>query len=297
MKNLSIKTVGILFTVMGFSIFSFTDLCLKVTSGAYDPFSIALYMNIFTMIFMLPVIFYCGGFRIITATKSLKFHALRSYLMLVNFLCIIYAFNQLSLATAYIIIFTMPFMLNILAMFFFKEHISPSRWIAISIGFIGVLVAMRPGIEPITFAMIALVIGTLFNASSTIANKFIDKRDHWLSYAFYLLLFQTPVLAAIVLYRGGTILPNLTDWSMMPWFIAAGVAYIAALSLIPQAIQRIDASILGSLLYLVFPWGVFYGYFIFNDTPDRWTLLGAVIIITSGLFLIYREKVEDSKLL
>ena len=78
-------------------------------------------------------------------------------LMLINFLCIIYAFSQLPLATAYVIIFTMPFMLNILAMFFFKEHISGYRWLAITIGFVGVLLAMRPGIEPISLAMIAAI--------------------------------------------------------------------------------------------------------------------------------------------
>jgi drug/metabolite transporter (DMT)-like permease len=297
MKNLSVKTMGILLTLISFSIFPFTDVCLKITSANYDPFAVALYMNIFTIIFMIPVIFYCGGLKVVTTTKSLKFHALRSYFMLINFLCIIYAFSQLPLATAYIIMFTLPFMLNILAIFFFKEHISLYRWLAIAIGFTGVLIAMRPGVEPISFAMIAAIIGTFFNASAATTVKFINRQDHWLSYVFYMMLFQTPVLAAIVIYKGGNLLPNFTDWEMMPWFIAAGIAYIAALSLLPQALHRTDASIIGSLLYIVFPWGVFYGYFIFKDTVDLWTVAGAVIIISSGLFLIYREKIEDSKLL
>ncbi len=297
MKNLSVKTTGIVFTLLGFSIFSFADVCLKITSSGYNPFAVALYMNIFTTIFITPVILYYGGFRKILKTNNLKTHGMRSYFMMVNFLCVIYAFSQLPLATAYVIVFTMPFMLNILAIVFFKERISLYRWIAIIIGITGVIVAMRPGLEPLTLAMGVAIFGTFFNACSATTVKFIPKEDHWLSYAFYVMIFQTPILAAIVLYQGGTLLPDLTNWALMPWFIAGGLAYVAALSLIPQALQRIDASIVGSLIYIAFPWGVLYGYFIFDDVPDRWTLLGAVIIIASGLFLIYREKIEDSKIL
>ena len=65
---------------------------------------------------------------------------------------------------------------------------------------------------------------------------------------------------------------------------------------LPQAYQKIEASIVGALVYLVFPWGLLYGYFIFGDVADRWTLTGAAIIIAGGLYLIYREKLEDSKL-
>ena len=81
------------------------------------------------------------------------------------------------------------------------------------------------------------------------------------------------------------------------WLTGGGLAFTIGLSLLPQAIKRIDASIFGCLLYISFIWGTIYGYFIFGDAVDLWTLAGAVIIISSGLFLIYREKIEDSKLL
>ena len=272
MKNLSATTTGVLFAVLGFSIFAFTDVCLKMVSRGYDPFSVALYMNLSTTLFLIPIILYCGGFKKIAATKSLKLHTLRSYFMPANFLCVIYAFSQMPLATAYVIIFTMPFMLNILAVTIFKEKISTHRWAAIALGFTGVLIAMRPGIEPISLAMIAAITGTFFNASGATTVKFIDKKDHWLSYTFYLMLFQTPILMAIVLYRGGTALPDLADLDIILWLIAGGFAFTIALSLLPQALHRIDASILGALLYIVFPWGIFYDYFIFKDVPDLWTI-------------------------
>lgn len=297
LKAFSPKTVGILFTVVGFSIFAFGDLTLKITGQGYSPFEVALYMNYFTIISIIPVVFYCGGFKKVMTTQSLKRHALRSYFMLINFLCIIYALTQLSMASVYLIVFTMPFILNILAIILFKERISILRWAAIFLGFLGVLLAMRPGVVPFDFAILFLIAGTACNACAIITVKTISKQDHWLSYTCYVMIFQTPILAALVLLKGGSLLPDFTDTKYLPWFIIGGSAYVAALSLLPQALQRIDASIIGALLYLVFPWGVFYGYYFFGDVPDSWTLGGAVIIILSGIFLIYREHKENSKLL
>lgn len=293
---LSPKSQGLLMAITAYSIFAFTDVCLKVTTAVYDPFEVGLYMNYFTIFFMLPVIIYCGGFKKTMATKSLRFHLIRASIMLINFVCIIYAFSQLKLATVYVIIFCMPFILNILAVIFIKEKISIHRWTSIVIGFIGVFIALRPGSIELGLAIFAVALGTFLLAAASICVRYIDKKDHWLSYTIYLMMLQTPILAMIVAYRGGSLLPDFTDMSTIPWFAAGGILYVAALSLMPQAYQKIDTSIVGGLIYLVFPWGLLYGYFIFDDVSDFWTLTGAAIIITGGLYLIYREKIEESKL-
>lgn len=294
LKNLSNKTLGILITVTAFSIFAFTDVAVKVTSEKYDTFAIALYMNIFTSLFLLPMIFHAGGVKTALKTQNLKLHTLRSYFMLTNFLCMIYAFSQVPITTAYTIVFCMPFIMSFLAMLLLKEKVSSHHWIAIALGTIGILIALRPGLEPISLGIILAFCGTMCNASGAITVKFISKKDHWLSYVCYMMIFQTPILMAINVYRGNSMLPDFTDWSMMPWFLAGGLGYAVALSLIPQALQRINASLVGALLYSVFIWGIIYGYFIFGDTLDLWTSIGAIIIILSGIYLIYREKKESA---
>ena len=296
-NSLSQKSQGILLAVLAYSIFAFTDVCLKITTSAYNPIEVAFYMNLFTIIFIIPVFFYCGGLKKTMTTKSLKLHALRSYFMMASFTCVIYALSNLPITTVYVIIFCMPFILNILAMLILKEKVSINRWLSIAIAFTGVVIALRPGHTPIGLGIAAAGLGTFLIASASICTKFIDKKDHWLSYIIYLMLFQTPVLGAIILYQGGSLLPDLTDMNTIPWFIAAGALYVAALSFMPQALQKIDASIVGGLVYLVFPWGILYGYFIFGDVADPWTLIGAAIIIAGGIYLIYREKIEDSKLI
>lgn len=293
--KLSTKQQGLLLAILAFCIFGFTDTAIKAATASYDAFAVALYMNIFTILFLIPFILHQGGFKKVLKVQNVKRHAARCYLMLINFLCIIYAFSHIPLANAYTIIFCAPFIINILAMVLLKESISAYRWVAITAGMVGVLIALRPGMVPISPAIIATIVGTIVFALSIIVTKKISPQDHWLSYMTYLMIFQTPVLVAIVWWRGGDLLPDLSDWPMMFWFLAGGLGYVLGLSAQPAALKRIDASIVGALIYLVFPWGIFYGYFVFGDVLDRWTGVGAAIIILSGLYLIYREKKESSQ--
>lgn len=297
MKDLSLKTQGILFAVIGFSIIAFADVCLKAIGGHYNAFQVALYVNIATLLCLLPLVLKNGGYRKILKTNTLKFHATRAYFMLGGFLTIIYALSNLPIPTVYVIVFTMPFILNILSIAVLKEKISGYRWLAITIGIIGIIIALRPDKVPLEFAIIIACMTPIFASCGTMTVKFIGKADHWLSHANYVLLFQTPFILLIILVRGDTLLPNMSDYATLGWILGAGAGFAFGLSMIPQAVKRIDASIVGSLMYIVFPWGVLYGYFLFGDAVDLWTVLGAVIIIASGLFLIYREHKEHSKLL
>jgi len=291
MKNLSTKAKGILLVLASLSTFAIADVCVKSTSMAFDPLTVALYLNIFTTLFLLPTIFKVGGFKKALKTTTIKMHFIRSMLMLCNFLSIIYALGHLPVASFYVIVFCTPFVLNILAMLILKERISMLRWSAIFIALIGIVIAFRPDSIPFTLPAMIALLSCLFNAGAILTVRFIDKNDHWVSYTTYLMIFQTPIILALMVINNIPLIPDI-NLHFMLWFIGGGLAYAAGLSMFPQAIKRVDASIVSALFYTVFPWGIIYGYFIFDDVPDRWTLLGAVIIIGSGLFLIYREHVE-----
>lgn len=261
---------------------------------ALNPLTVALYMNIFTSLFLFPIAMKTGGIRKALKTPTLKNHFIRSMFMLGNFLCVIYALGSLPIASFYVIIFLYPFVLNILSTIILKESISFFRWIAIAIALLGIIIAFRPESIPLTLPAIIALISCFFNASSTIFVKFINKADHWLSYPLYLMIFQTPIILALILWNDIPLIPNF-DSNLILWFLLGGMAYTVGLTIMPQALQRIDASLVGAMFFIIFPWGVFYGYFIFGDIPDSWTLLGAVIIITSGLFLFYRRHIEQQK--
>ena len=123
MKNLSTKAIGVIVGLSAFSILSFGDVAIKSVTHYMDTLTTGLYMNLFTILFLLPLVFFYG-FRKAFFSKTMKFHIIRSLFMLGTYLGMIFTFNLLPLATSYTIGFLMPFILNILAFFVMKEKIS-----------------------------------------------------------------------------------------------------------------------------------------------------------------------------
>lgn len=296
MDKLSPKLQGALLGLTAFSFLSFGDTTIKTLTAYYDIFAVGLYTNIFTIAFLLPILFYKDGWKKAFTTHSFPLHVLRSIFMLCIFLSIIYALKVLPIANTYTITYSMPFILNILALLILKEKISSYRWFAIFTAFIGIVIALRPDTMVFNLGTLAAMVVALFLAANTITVKFIDPRDHWMTFIAYPMAIQTPVIALIVSLRDQPLLP---EWSVIPslWMIAGGFFYAVGLILLPQAIKRTETSIFGYTQYITFLWAVILGYFIFSDMLDVWTATGAMIIVASGIFLIYREKVENSKIL
>ena len=290
------KTQGILLSLAAFSILAFADTFTKALTDHFDIFALGLYLNYATIAFLIPIIIYKGGFRKAFATQSLPQHVMRGLFMLGIFISIIYALKNLPIANVYTIAYTMPFILNILAMTVLKEKISLYRWLAIIGAFVGILVALRPGVIGISSGALAAMVVAILLAFNTILVKFVHKDDGWLTYIVYPMLVQTPILAVIVLMRGEPLIP---DWSLLTWAMLAGGGGLFALglSILPQAIKRTETAIFGYTQYITFVWAIILGYLVFGDVLDLWTAAGAAIIVASGIFLIYREKVEHSRIL
>ncbi|MEM7618794.1 MAG: DMT family transporter, partial [Pseudomonadota bacterium] len=282
--------------LVAFSVLSLGDVAIKSVTQYMDTLTTGLYMNLFTIAFLLPVIFFFG-LKKTFGSKTPKFHILRSLFMLGTYLSIIFTFNHLPLATSYTIGFLMPFILNILAFLLIKEKISIHRWITIIIAFSAVLIAMRPGIEPFNIGYVSCLFGVFCLACGSMSVKYISKDDHWLPFITYPMVIQTTIIIIIMIALGKPLLPNTLTIAPTIWLILGGFTFTIGLSLLPQGIKRIDASLFGSLFYIVFPWGVIYGYIFFGDVIDGWTILSAAIIVASGFYLFYREKREGSKLI
>ena len=110
-----------------------------------------------------------------------------------------------------------------------------------------------------------------------------------MTYNFYVMLVQTPALGAILVYNNGWNI-SLPSLNSLPWFIGGGFAYAAGLAFLPLALKTIDASIVGTIQYTGLIWGSFLGFLIFQEIPTQTTIIGATIIVISGMYLIYREQ-------
>lgn len=289
LKISSPYTLGLILAFLAYAFVTFGDAVVKQAMTMHDLIFIAFYTNVATSIVLICLAPFNGGYKKLYQTGCLKLHILRACLFFGVYLSFLYAISNMGIAQTYTLYLTQPFILAILAHFITKEHIDFHRIISILISFIGVLVVLRPGLEAIQPAALSALLCALLFASGNITVKFMDERDHWMSYVFYIMIVQTPPLALYLFFTGG-FTPLIPSVEAMPWIFAAGLFYTIALGLFPLAMHRIDAAMFGALEYTVLIWGTLFGYLLFSEVPDIWTIAGAGIIVASGLYLVYRER-------
>ena len=210
----------------------------------------------------------------------------RSALLLGSTVLNVVALRYLQLDQTVSILFSTPFLVAVLAGPLLGEWIGPRRWAAVSIGFLGVILVMRPGLGGIHPAAALSVIGVVLYAIYLIMTRVLARTDSSETTLFYSnvvglvgmslalpLVWTTPrdpVVAVVMVAIGG--------------FGALG-HYLLIL-----AHRLAPAPILAPFMYSQLIWMVTLGYLVFGDVPNRWTLLGASIVIGSGLYLLFRER-------
>ncbi|MFP4313732.1 MAG: DMT family transporter [Alphaproteobacteria bacterium] len=264
------------------------DALTKEILQTHSVFYALFYTNIIMIAGLLVIAPFCGGYKALINTSKPRLHIARAFIFLGVALSFLYAISNMGIAQTYTLYLTQPFILVILAHFITKEMIGPHRIISIILSFLGVLVVLRPGFIPLEPAALSALLCAFLFACGNILVKFMDKNDHWMTFVFYIMLVQTPLVGLYLVFSGGfaPLYPAIDLWG---WFVGAGFFYIFALALFPLALQRIDAAMFGALEYTVLLWGTIFGYFLFSEVPDIWTISGAGIIVASGLYLVYRE--------
>lgn len=287
---------GVLFAFSAYLFVSFGDALIKKALEMHDLVFVAFYTNIISLITLAFLAPFTGGYRQMITTPVLKLHLIRAFLFLGVYMTFLYAIANMDIAQTYTLYLTQPFILVVLAHFITKEKIGIHRIISILISFCGVLIVLRPGIVPIELAALSAILCAFLFACGNILVKFMHKNDHWMSYVFIVLIVQTPILGLYLIYTGSFSNILIPSAESLPWIISSGIIYTFALGLFPLALHRIDAAMFGALEYSVLIWGTLFGYFLFAEIPDIWTMSGAAIIVASGLYLVYRERKAGHKI-
>jgi drug/metabolite transporter (DMT)-like permease len=210
----------------------------------------------------------------------------RSLLLVASTALNVMALRYLQLDQTSSIMFSLPFLVALLAGPLLGEWIGLRRWIAISVGFLGVLVVMRPGVGGIHPAAALTVIGTICYAFYTISTRVLARSDTTDTTLFY---------SNVVGFVGTSILlpfvwTTPSDWFVMLIMVAIGFFGAFGHFLMIAAHRLAPAPILAPFVYTQLVWMVTLGYLVFGDVPSRWTLAGAVIVIGSGLYLLLSER-------
>ena len=225
-----------------------------------------------------------GGWRSLK-TRRWGWHLLRTAMAVGAMFGFFYGLSQMPLVNALTLVFVAPLMVTALSVPMLGESVGWRRWLAVSIGFVGVLIMLRPGVQPVSLADVAVLIAALCYAVLAItARKLADTES---SYSMAVYVVWGPMLvAAVLMDDGGWISPDVTGWLLL--FIAGACSVIAWIGII-GGYRRAPPAMLAPFEYLALVGGAIAGYLIWDEVPDRWVVIGAIIIIGSGLFVVYRE--------
>ncbi|MDP7548285.1 MAG: DMT family transporter [Alphaproteobacteria bacterium] len=229
--------------------------------------------------------------------KSLKaaFRSHHPYLQIARSLIItievgvfIVAFRYLPLADAHAIAGIAPLLVTALAVPFLGEKVGLRRWSAIGLGFIGLLVIVRPGIGVFNpAALIPLGGACLWAVYQILVRKVAE--DSAATSLLYMAVIGAVVMTALAPFFWRP--PDAQGWLLL---LALGVIGSLGHYVLIKAFQEAPASTLQPFHYVVLLWATAVGYVIFGDLPDTWTITGAAIIAASGLYAFYRERVRTN---
>lgn len=222
--------------------------------------------------------------------KNINIQLLRSFFLFLSTLLFFYAISVISLAESLTLAFISPMIVTLLASILLKEKVGIRRWSAVIIGFCGAIIVVRPGFNEVnlaTFAGLGTGVAYAFYIISTRKLSFID----------------SPLLTLIFTGLSGAIFISIivpffwTSLISSQWFLLialAGIGTLGHLFLI-LSLNYAEASKLAPLAYFEIVTNIIIGYIYFNDFPDKWIWIGLFFIISSGVYIAFRENIKSQK--
>lgn len=276
-------TYGILLALAGFAIYSAHDVLIKLLGGAYSPFQVVFFSVFFA--FPLTSLMLIGEAEPATLRPVHPWWmAARTLAIVVASGCAFYAFSVLPLADTYAILFSMPIFVTLLAIPLLGERVRLRRGIAIAVGLAGVLIVLRPGQAALTLGHATALVAALCSAlAATIVRK--TGRDER---SVTMLLY--PSLATFVV-MGATLPFVYVPMEGLHFAMSAMIALFAFVAMLMMigAYKRTEAAVIAPMQYSQMVWAVIYGWLIFDEWPGINTAIGVILIIASGIYIVFRE--------
>jgi drug/metabolite transporter (DMT)-like permease len=196
-----------------------------------------------------------------------------------------YGLSAMPLVNALTLGFTAPLMLTALSASVLGEHVGWRRWAAVLVGFAGVLVVLRPGSGFLTPASVAVLCAAFCYACLALTARHLGRTESSFSLSVYVIAGPLLVSAALLSNNAWTAV-DTRGWLL---FLVAGSCSVIAWIGIIGGYRRASPAILAPFEYTALVGGTLAGYLIWGEIPDRYVLAGAIIIVTSGLYVGYRE--------
>ena len=308
MKTTNKNILGVGSLVLALLIFSLQDIAVKWIGGSYPILEIVIFRGLVAMPITL-LFFRLEGGRGLPTTKQYKLEYVRGLFLFLSYTTYFMGLAALPLAEIAAIRFSAPLMITALSVVLLNEKVRPNRWVALSIGFIGVLIIVRPGSTNFNIGSVFILLSTLFYALSTMLTRRLQTTDSSATMAYYSSLFYlvaAAILAPLVIAVGPTpnappsiaflfhawTMPTLLDLIVMS---GLGLVWAGGMYFMARAYSLALASVVAPFEYVTLPINTMWGFVLWHQFPTLTTWAGAGLTLLSGLYTLYRDQKEASK--
>lgn len=275
---------GMAAAIAAFFMFAVMNVFAKKLSENHHVIEVAFYRNLIAVLPMLFMIYAMGRREILEIRSNPRAIVIRSVIGTLSLATTFGAFAIMPLADATAFLFTASLIIPVFGFFFLKEHVGPYRWGAVLIGFLGVLVMLRPTGD-VNMAGVGLALSAaMMHATLQTILRALGKTERPETVTFYFVfigMFVSLIPMPLVFT-----MPSLQD---LPYIVGVGLTGVAAQFLLSIAYKNAQASIVTVFNYSGIIWATLFGWMFWNEWPDEAIFLGGFIVIASNVFIVYRE--------
>lgn len=274
------------FVLSAIVIFSIMDGIAKYLTGFYPALQVVWGRYFFNAVFLLPWLVLVWRNRPM-ATGQPKLQIVRGLFMLGSSGFFVTGLSFLPLAQATAIGFVAPLMVTALSIPLLGEKVGPRRWAAVLVGFIGMLIIIRPGTDQFHPAAIFPVLSATSWALGLIITRRMRHAERPVTTLFYTCVVGLALISAAAPFVW--VAARMDYWLLMA---AMGLLSVTGQYLLIRGFNIASASVLAPFSYSSLIWTTMIGYIVFHSVPDGWTWVGAGIMISSGIYVWHRERVN-----
>jgi len=262
--------------------FSAMNTIIRVYAHEVPPFQLVFFRNFFSLIVMLPWILHFGLGSLKTA--RVKLYSMRATLSLLSMLCWFTALALIPLAEAIALSFTGPLFATAGAAVVLREKVGWRRWGAVVVGFLGVLIVVRPGQVDLSLGATLALLSALCMAAGSLMVKTLARTEPAPAIVAYMVIYLAPMSLIPALFVW--VWPTPGAWAMM---VVLGVFGALAHLCFTRSLAVADASAVMPLDYLRLPFGAALAYVVLFEVPTVYTWAGAGVIVASTMYIAHRE--------
>ncbi len=274
---------GIALMVLAVGLYSIMDAMVKWLGPSYPTLELVFFRSLFAFV-PIAYVLWRSGSLVALRTRNPLGHAGRALAGLVSLSLFFYAYTRMPLANVVAISFAAPLLVTALSVPLLGERVGRRRWTAMSVGFLGVVIMVKPDAGMFDRTAILALSATVFYALVIVSIRKLSRTETPLAIVFYYALTSTLVTGAVLPFIW--VMPDAEGWVLL---ILVGVIGGMAQFAMTHAFRLADVSVIAPFDYMHIFWAALLGFFIWGEVPGNSIWIGVPIVMASGIYILFRE--------